>query len=382
MSYKKNKKSKGELVYIANIRLLTEKAHGVQVMKMCEAFSRLGLNVELWVPKRRSDIFDDPFEYYNIQNKFEIKKIPCLDFVFFDWRGIGFIFQTISFLFMSRIILLFRKSYPYIYTREPLTGFFFKDFYLELHSLPNKIKKVNIWLWSKSKKIIVITSFIKKELIQVGIKNDIFVASDGVTLEDFSLNGSLADWRNEVGLPLNRKIIMYSGSFYLYDWKGVDVFLAATKMLPMEFIFVLVGGSENEVLKLKEKWPQSNIIFKKKVRNKFIPIFLKSANVLVLPNKSGNIVSEKYTSPLKLFEYMASGVPIVASDLPSIRDILDENNAFLVEPNNPRELAIGIQKVIDNLDIAEERSARSLARVQKYSWRERAIHIVDFIKNA
>lgn len=74
MSYKKNKKSKGELVYIANIRLLTEKAHGVQVMKMCEAFSRLGLNVELWVPKRRSDIFDDPFEYYNIQNKFEIKK--------------------------------------------------------------------------------------------------------------------------------------------------------------------------------------------------------------------------------------------------------------------------------------------------------------------
>jgi len=71
-----------KLTYIVNARLPTEKAHGIQIMKMCESFSRAGAKLTLIVPKRRQPKEfkgKDPFKYYNVDKKFILKKIPCID---------------------------------------------------------------------------------------------------------------------------------------------------------------------------------------------------------------------------------------------------------------------------------------------------------------
>jgi glycosyltransferase involved in cell wall biosynthesis len=98
----------------------------------------------------------------------------------------------------------------------------------------------------------------------------------------------------------------------------------------------------------------------------------------VLPNKKGNIVSEKYTSPMKLFEYMASGIPIVASDLPSLKEILDDSNAVFAVPNDPRSFAENIKRVLNDIMLAQRISSKAKQDVLKYSWRERASSIHSF----
>tara|TARA_B100000749_G_scaffold222723_1_gene177878 strand:- start:50 stop:454 length:405 start_codon:yes stop_codon:yes gene_type:complete len=102
---------------------------------------------------------------------------------------------------------------------------------------------------------------------------------------------------------------------------------------------------------------------------------LAKGDVLVLPNVgSGSTVN--YTSPLKLFEYMAAGKPIVASNLPSIREVLrDGENAVLVEPGNPTALTSGLRRVLEDRKLAERIASRAFDEVTEYSWDCRAARV-------
>ena len=129
----------------------------------------------------------------------------------------------------------------------------------------------------------------------------------------------------------------------------------------------LIGDSKDE----NNSLPNVLLLGHKNVKE--IPAYLKSADVLLLPNIPISEESIKYTSPVKLAEYMASGVPIVASDMPSMRYILNESNSILVEPANPKALMYGIERVSDEI------SKQAFIDVQKYTWDKRAERIVDFI---
>jgi glycosyltransferase involved in cell wall biosynthesis len=123
-----------------------------------------------------------------------------------------------------------------------------------------------------------------------------------------------------------------------------------------------VGGNKNEIEEIKKKYNYNLdkvLLIERKPHSK-IPYYLKAADVLLMPNKKGDQFSEEYTLPLKLFEYMASGAPIVASDLPSIRDVLNETNSVLVEPNNPQKLAGGIKKVLQDRNFSNKISKQAL----------------------
>lgn len=374
-----------KLAYVANIRLPTEKAHGIQIMEMCGAFSNMA-EVVLIVPKRLNHIKKDPFNYYGINKSFKIIKLPCLDLTSFGLGNFGFFIQTLTFLISAKIYLMFfatsGKKYDILYTREQLSGLFFKEFVLEVHSLPKMISSFNKKIWQKAKALVVLTGFIKNTLIKNSIDQDkILVVPDGVNLDLFDIDISKDEARKRTDLPLDKKIIMYTGSFYLYDWKGIDILLDSSKYFSQkDLTLVLVGGNNEEILKIKEKYQFKNIILIPRVPYSDVAIYLKSADVLVLPNKKGNIMSEEYTSPLKLFEYMASGVPIAASDLPSIREILNENNAILIEPNNSEKLAQGINMVLTNKVMSKRIAERSYKEVGKYSWLNRARIIINFIK--
>ncbi|MFQ6049514.1 MAG: glycosyltransferase, partial [Candidatus Paceibacterales bacterium] len=110
-----------------------------------------------------------------------------------------------------------------------------------------------------------------------------------------------------------------------------------------------------------------------------IPHWLKAADILVLPNTAKDQISKYYTSPVKMFEYMASERPIVASDLPSIRDILNEENAFFFEPDNPKDLALAIEKLLKDKALAESIATKAHQDVQYYTWSNRAKEVLDLI---
>jgi glycosyltransferase involved in cell wall biosynthesis len=99
---------------------------------------------------------------------------------------------------------------------------------------------------------------------------------------------------------------------------------------------------------------------------------LTRADVLVLPNPA-SAISSRATSPLKLFEYMAAGRAILASDLPAIREVLTHDvNAWLVPAGDPQAFAEGIRRLTDSRELRARLARAARESVAEYSWSRRA----------
>lgn len=353
------------IFYIANVRLPTEKAHGMQIMKSCEALARAGSHVELIIPKRKNPMKADPFVYYAVERNFTIRSLPVLDTVRFG--RLGFLIELLSFLTMARRYMIGKQGV--VYTRDLGAGVFFPNAALETHSIPRTLGFFRRAIFRRARAHFVLTSFIKERLIAIGIPMQrIALAPDSVDLDLFDIPLTKTTARERLHLPQDKKIVLYAGSLFLYDWKGVDVFLEAAKEFKEDHLFLLVGGNKEEVYKAKEKWGRDNMLFLGYQPPTSIPAYLKVADVLVIPNKRGSAISEHYTSPLKLFEYMASGRPIVASRLPSLEEVVSEREVAFFEPNDAKDLSRAIRYVF-----GDEANALSLARnarqkVEAFTW--------------
>ena len=173
---------------------------------------------------------------------------------------------------------------------------------------------------------------------------------------------------------------MYTG--HLYEWKGVHVLARAAKLFKDDHLFVFVGGAKKHIADFKNNYSSNNILMVGQKPHEEIPLYLKSADVLVVPNSGKEDISKIYTSPMKIFEYMASGVPIIASDLPSIREILNERNAVFFESDNEKILADSIKKVLNNSELSDSIAGQSLIDSKKYSWENRATGIMGFVNKS
>ncbi len=105
-----------------------------------------------------------------------------------------------------------------------------------------------------------------------------------------------------------------------------------------------------------------------------MPLWQSAADVLVLPNTAKEAISRDYTSPMKLFMYMASGVPIVATDLPSVVDVVGKDMATIVPPDDPEALAFGIERALTKE--ADGKVTRAKAWVSHHTWERRAERIL------
>jgi glycosyltransferase involved in cell wall biosynthesis len=370
------------LKYLANIRIPTERAHGYAIMKMCEQFFDAGLAVELIVPGKKTNIvITDPFVYYHIKNNFPLIKVGGFDFLGLTEK-FGHLFYWLDLI--SFVATLMIKSIiasdDIIYTRDFMLLLPFsrrRSICLEIHEIP-KSHRLFIWQVFKAKKIVTLNNLLKQELVTLGIsENKIMVASDAVDLADFQNSLTLAEARNKLSLPLDKKIVLYSGHFY--KWKGVDVLAEAARILP-EVLFIFVGGVEPDSQRFKAKFSKiGNIKIVPFQEHVLMPLYMTAADVLVLPNSGETEISSRYTSPLKLFEYMAARRPIVASDLPSIRETLNLNNSLLVKPDDSSALAEGINMALSGGRAIEEKVARAYLEVQNCTWAKRALKIKEFI---
>lgn len=144
-------------------------------------------------------------------------------------------------------------------------------------------------------------------------------------------------------------------------------------MLSDDYLVVLMGNHSRS--------ERSNILYTGHRPYTEMPMWMKASDAFILTGTKKNNISNFYTSPLKMFEYMSSGSPIVASDILSFRDILNEKNSVLVAPDDPKEMADGIKIVCEDDELARRISSNALSDVAKYSWINRAKNIEDFINN-
>lgn len=373
-----------KLLYISNARIPTEKAHGRQVMKMCEAFARCDVNVELVVPYRHNILKMDPFEYYEVAPKaFRIKKLPSIDLVVLV--KVGFWIQHLSFLIFAIPYAIFSQA-NIMYSRDIYLCFALsvlgaRKVIFEDHE-PLRNRRIYAFLLKHIAQKVIVAENLRTlyESLNVPLTS-VLVAPNGVDIEEFdSVSIDKHIWNRKYGIPEDKKIILYTGHFY--RWKGMYTLLDSSSFIKDNAVIVCIGGTEKDYAKVQsyiEEQKLLNVYLVPFIPHKEVLIHLKSADVLVLPNTAKEERSLLYTTPLKLFEYMASGVPIVASRISSFASYLkDGENAILFDPDDSEDLAYRIHEVISDTNCGINYADAARQTAENHTWMKRAESILSF----
>lgn len=357
-----------KILYVTNARLPTEKAHGFQIMKTCEALARAGNDLTLIAPRRRNTITTSPFAYWKIPDAFPIRWLYTLDLIRFG--RIGYLVQESSFA-LAAALSQSRRGYDAIYGRDEvvlciLWLFGFRRLVWESHD--------GAWNWCArfitrhAMKLVVVSNGLREHYAARGVaREDIAVIPNGVDFDAFTHPEGMRQARERLGLPQDVKIALYIGK--LDGWKGTDTLLEAARFLGNDAKVAIIGGDAARIAELSKRY--ENVLFLGRRPQSELCDNQAAADVLVVPNTARDDISARFTSPLKLFAHMASHRPILASDLPSIREITGTDAAYLVPPDDAKALADGVVRIINDAGSAQV-AERAYEKARFYDWSVRA----------
>lgn len=373
-----------KIIYIAHARMPTERAHGIQIVKMGEALLEAGADLELVVPSRGRG---SPKDFYGLSRPLPLRRLPALPL--YRLGRFGYALGALSFM-LSYSIYLLRKRL----TGEKFVGYTIDMdqfsflavalicpvFFIEIHDA-----KKRGWLFDyvfkKAEGVITINSIIKKKICgRFGLPAEkVLVFPNGIDLRQFGGEVPQRHAREKLGLPPERKIVIYTGSFI--GWKGMNITIESASALP-GILFWFVGGTEEEFKKVsgaRELPP--NMRFAGRRPYAEMPIWHAAADCFIVLGTKQSEYSYYHTSPMKLFEYLPSGRPIVASGTPAIRDVVSEREVYFYQPDNASDLAGRIREALSNSKLSGRKSAAASEKAREYSWDERGLDVLDFIKS-
>jgi glycosyltransferase involved in cell wall biosynthesis len=374
--------------FVLHARMPTEKAHGLQIAKTLEALAVKGTHATLWVPRRKNVLTASIEEYYNLRTAFSVRVFPIPDFLRLP-RFLGQLRFWIDAFGFFLVLLFARVNREGIYyTRNPEIAWLFKmkgaHVWYEAHLFPSTKTWLLRFFLAHVDGIIANSQGTADAFTQHGFSH-VHVVRNGVDLERFLRVPTREESRALLDLPHDKTIVMYVGAFY--EWKGVPFLLETWQKNfgdRSDLLLVLVGGTANDLKKNtgnKAYRESINITLVPHAPAEQIPTYLAAADILVLPNIAVTEESIRYTSPIKLFEYMASGRPIIAADLPSICEVLSAETALLFEAGNTDALASGIEHILSSLDEAERLGERAQQEVCEYSWEKRAQLLLNIVRS-
>lgn len=388
MNQNKNK----NLVYVSHWRFPSEKTMSPLIMRSCEEFAKRGYTVELWIPKRKNkDFVDiDAHSYHRVSKNFVIRRLFVLDFMGAANFSLPFFIMVFTFnlsVFFRTLFLGVKDRLFFCHDQRDviLLTFLKPKIIYEIHDFYYSTKMwINNFTFKRAAGFVV-TNKLKIEILHkdFGIPYEKMAHEpNAVDIKMFSSDISKEDARNTLSLPQNEKIALYTG--HLFDWKGVYTLAEASEFVGKDTRIYFVGGTQEDRKKLQDFIKEKNlsrVVFLPHQEHAKMPIFFRAADVLVLPNTGKVKTSAIETSPVKLFEYLCSGRPISASDLPSIRNVVDERSVFFFTPDDAKSMGSVIEYVIKNTDEVEDKTKYARALVEQYEWSKRFDRITDFIQN-
>ncbi|MBD2344414.1 glycosyltransferase [Anabaena subtropica] len=191
-----------------------------------------------------------------------------------------------------------------------------------------------------------------------------------------------AAWRKELLENELQSLVVYSGA--LYPFKGIDVLIDAAKELP-QVQFAITGGKSEQVTayqQLAKDKQVENIKFLGWIlpRQRLVSLF-QAADILVHPHCSGK--SANFTNPVKFFQYMASGTPIVITEIPPLMPFKDMPLAAVwCEPDNPYILAKALKQALEIYPRRIEGYINNIELAKPFSWENRAEKILSYVDEA
>ena len=387
-------------------------AHSINIVKHANAFLKLGHEIELISVKRFkedqllkkiSNIYNWygvdilPIKYFKDNSIFYFKEKKYLKIILklanyflpeFLKRAFDPEKKISQYIKLKNFDLCFARTYNVVkYNIENKIPTI-----LETHnSSPKKIKNLKELLnLSQSKYflgLVTIHDKLKENFLKLGVpKEKLLVLEDAVDLEKFDLvSDNIEINRKKLSIPLNKTIVMYCGS--LKAGKGINLILNSAKKLERknDILFYIIGGDENDI----NYWKNfnginyNNVIFKSFVEGFQVPQYLKSANILFMPyetkNNFNSVMDLETTSPIKLFEYMASKKPIITSNIETIKKVLKNRESGILVDGKFENVILDL--LVDD-KLCSKISSQAYQNVKNYTYNKRCTTILNaFHKN-
>jgi glycosyltransferase involved in cell wall biosynthesis len=377
-----NKETLGRIWLVFIGRFPGEQAHSLFVAKSVEALHALGYESTVLAPDRERGSIP-PKEYFQLDFEPRVEYIKTIDFAAFKVlrAPMYYVGNLLFVLGVKKFLKQNFKKGDVVYTND-VYGLPFVRTYptcYELHDFPERYFFFHRLFYSYVKKILVTNTWKEKELHKHFPKTagKTFVELNAVDLKKFLIQETKHELRESLGLKSDAKIVLYTG--HLYGWKGAETLAAVAALLP-EVDFYFLGGKPEDIKTFKSTYGSSkNIHVMGHQPHSQIPRWQKAADVLVIPNTGTEKISKYYTSPMKLFEYMASKVPIVASDLPSIREIADDTMVYFATPDDSASFAKQISLALAP-HATNNKVELAYGAVSSHTWSTRADRIVHQLK--
>ncbi|MFD0696376.1 glycosyltransferase family 4 protein [Paenibacillus sp. GCM10027628] len=370
-------------------------AHSFNVMKMAQGFKHIGCKTEVITSENVNTVklkkeIKNIYSHYGVDSSIRIHYFsPSKEAYLSGKTRYDLTFCQTACKYAKE------KKFDFVYCRNHLLAYLTAKegipTFLEAHHTnydePVRQKIYKVADLNSFRGLVTIHDDIKQAYMKRGMpKNKILVLEDGVDLKRFDISDDKLKWRESLGLDKGKYYAVYCG--HLYPEKGIEVILQAAEKLQhlKDLEFLMVGGLEKD----KRRWEKyclnkgiKNVQFTGFIPNSHVPGYLKAADCLLLAYKIQNmkykVMDINTTSPLKLFEYMASKRPIVATDIPTIRKVLThESDSLLVRPDDIKDFSSAIKRLMQDKKLSVALGQKAYEEVEKYSWDHRCKKIVKF----
>jgi glycosyltransferase involved in cell wall biosynthesis len=407
------------IAYITSSNLPDARANAYQSLKMCEAFAAQGCATTLLYPLRGHSVLtrrELPRFWHDVGMPcppFAVRPIPTADPEWVRLLGLGRLFERVvrtvplahrlwygstygSFAVgVAAYLLATRRRFDLVYTRSewalaalaPLRGLLRRPVAFELHALGPRLRATG--LLSRATWVVALTGEMRQQVIDTGVPaGRVMVAPDAVDLARFDTPADRAECRRRVGLPPDRPVIGYVGRFETMGMdKGIPTLVRALPAIAgpardRRPLLLCVGGPLDRVsaylaLARQHGVSADDVRFVDRVPPVEVPYWMKACDAGTIPFDWTEHFA-RHASPLKMFEYMAAGVPVVASDLPALREVLRHGeNALLVPPGDPAGLARALTEVLGNPALADRLASRARQDVARHTWGGRARRVLE-----
>lgn len=366
------------IVAIAGSTIPSDTANSLQVMKACQVLVQIGHEVTLLVPGATSakNISVDLQKHYGLQTDFPIEWLSSSSRRMFTWDSVrrartlhaeliySWLPQSSVFGLLSQLPVIFEIHI------QP-TGFFGPLWHRAFANISGRKRLVSITR--------ALVNILERGFHMHFHPNEVVIAPNGVDLERFASLPDPVTARYQIGLR-EAPTVMCTG--HLYAGRGAELFLALAKSLP-QTQFIWVGGRPDDIAVWKQRAESDHVTFTGFVPNRDLPLYQAAADILLMPysrsimGSSGSADSASVASPMKMFEYMAAGRAIVSSDLPVIREILNERNAVFCEPDKLENWRLEIESLLEDDTRRVELGNQAQQDVEGYTWIARAKRIMN-----
>jgi glycosyltransferase involved in cell wall biosynthesis len=385
-----------KIACISTSRVPADTANSIQLMKAVHGLAQEGHAVHLLLPEhglasygegspgegsqgqgslRENTDWSSLATQYGLEHAFPIERVPANP----RWRHNDFALRAVlrartlgadliyTWTIQSAVLGLL-AGMPVVYEFHDLpTGRFGPAWFRAFQSLPGK------------KRLLPITQALRRQAEQLyGAfpEDQVVIAPNGVDPVYYADLPVQQTARRSLGFP-ERLTVLCSG--HLYHGRGGSLFLDLAGLFPLAS-FIWVGGRTEDVRRYRASAAErglENVRYTEFLSQHDLPCHLAAADILLMPYEqsvagSGGGNSADICSPMKMFDYLATGRAILSSDLPVIHEVLNENNAVFAKPNDLQDWSTALGRLLGDADLRSRLSEQARVEAGQYTWQIRA----------